>query len=174
MIAMTDADRRTVVKRYGLVVLLGVTVLALDQGSKYWVLNLFDLPARGSVAVLPFLNLTMVWNPGVSFGLFKQYDQWGRLAIDAMDVGVVAGLLIWLPRHADWWMTLAAGLILGGAAGNLIDRVVFGAVVDFLHFHALGHDWYVFNIADAAIVIGGFAIAGDTLFAGAKNARRNP
>lgn len=161
-------------RRYGIVAALAVLVFLADQASKYWILEIVDLPARGSVALTPFLNLTMVWNPGISFGLFKQHALWGRLLIAAVDVGVVGALLIWLPRAPGMIMTLAVGLVAGGAAGNLYDRMIFGAVVDFVHLHAWEHDWYVFNLADAAIVGGGFAIAGDTLFATSKDARKNP
>jgi lipoprotein signal peptidase len=143
--------------------LSAVLVLAADQGSKYWVLNVLDLPDLGSVAVLPVLSLTMVWNHGVTFGLFNNFGSWGRVALAGLALVIVAALAVWLWRAERATVACALGAIGGGAVGNVIDRVRFGAVVDFIHAHAWGWQWYVFNVADAAIVCGVAVLVLDSL-----------
>jgi signal peptidase II len=138
--------------RHGL--LMAAAVLAADQASKYWILNGLDLPALGSVAVLPVLNLTMVWNHGVTFGMFNTLGRTGPMLLTAVAIGVVVLLGIWMRSTERMRVELALGAIAGGAIGNVIDRLRFGAVVDFIHAHAFGWSWYVFNVADAAIVCG--------------------
>ena len=135
-------------------VLAALLVLLADQGSKWWVLHVLNLPVRGQVRVLPVLSLTMVWNQGVTFGLFHQSGAWGPWLLAAIALAVVGVLAVWLRRAESLPVALSLGAIAGGAVGNVVDRVRFGAVVDFLHAHAFGHSWYVFNVADAAIVCG--------------------
>ncbi|WP_245642342.1 signal peptidase II [Neokomagataea thailandica] len=135
-------------------VLLLVFVLVADQLSKNWILYGYDLPARGSVEVLPFLNFTMVWNHAVTFGMFGGLGSKGPLIFEAVSLAAVVLLLVCMARTSRSLVAAAAGAIAGGALGNVIDRVRFGAVVDFLHAHAFGWSWYVFNIADSAIVCG--------------------
>ena len=142
---------------------LGLLVLVCDQASKYWVLEVLGLPLIGSVEVLPFLNLTMVWNQGVTFGMFSSHREEAALALGAVALAVVAGLAVWLWRADKRAVALALGAICGGAVGNVIDRVRFGAVADFLHAHAFGFSWYVFNVADAAIVCGVAVLVLDSL-----------
>ncbi|WP_428374797.1 signal peptidase II [Lichenicoccus sp.] len=134
--------------------LCGLVVLAADQASKYWILNGLDLPALGSIALLPVLNLTMVWNHGVTFGLFNGLGRSGPLLLTLVAAVVVGLLLAWMRRARTRLVAAALGSIAGGAIGNVIDRLRFGAVVDFIHAHAFGWSWYVFNVADAAIVCG--------------------
>ena len=129
-------------------------VLAADQASKWWVLHALDLPARGSIAVLPVLNLTLVANHGVTFGLLDAAGPWARPLLVAGALLIVALLGVWLRRAERRVVAVALGAIAGGAIGNVIDRLRYGAVVDFIHAHAFGHSWYVFNVADAAIVCG--------------------
>jgi lipoprotein signal peptidase len=139
-------------------VLLGLAaalaVLGADQASKYWVLEVLRLPDLGSVALLPVLNLTMVWNRGITFGLLSTGSAAGGALLAAVALAVVAALGVWLWRAERPAVALALGAVAGGAVGNVIDRARFGAVVDFIHAHAFGWSWYVFNIADAAIVCG--------------------
>ena len=135
-------------------VAMTLAILALDQASKYWVLYELDLPGLRHVVVLPFFALTMVWNRGVTFGLFAADGQTGQFILAGIAGAAVAAFGIWLWRTRNWLTALAVGAIAGGAIGNVIDRMRFGAVVDFLHFHAWDWSWYVFNIADAAIVCG--------------------
>jgi signal peptidase II len=135
-----------------------LAVLIADQVSKWWILNILDLPTIRQVVVAPVLNLTMVWNHGVTFGLLNGLGPWSHVILAAIAIAVVCALGIWL-RRAEWWLVAASiGVIAGGAVGNVIDRLRFGAVVDFLHAHVdtpWGDvSWYVFNVADAAIVCG--------------------
>lgn len=138
-------------------------VLAADQASKAWILDGVDLPSLGSVAVLPFLNFTMVWNKGVTFGLLGGLGAAAAWVLSGVAVLVVVALFVWLRRAENRMVAVALGAIAGGAVGNVIDRVRFGAVVDFLHAHAFGMSWYVFNVADAAIVCGVAALVLDSL-----------
>ncbi len=163
-----DAPRRQLGQALGLASL----VMAADQASKFWVLRIFDLPGRVSVEILPFFNLTMVWNAGISYGLFKQYDPAGQWLIAAFMLGIVGLILFWLIQQPTRLMTIMAGLVIGGALGNLYDRLTYGAVVDFIHLHAAGYDWYVFNLADAAIVIGGGLMILESLFSAQGDGKR--
>lgn len=138
--------------RFGLV--LAGLVLVLDQLTKWWVLEVIDLDRIGQVVVAPFFNLTMVWNRGVTFGLLGS-DLWFKpLLLGGLALVIAALLLRWLARAESWRIAWGLGLVLGGAVGNVIDRARFGAVVDFVHLHAAGYHWYVFNLADSAIVCG--------------------
>jgi signal peptidase II len=138
--------------RLGLMV-AGVT-LVLDQALKLWILFVYELAGRGRVPVLPFMDLVMVWNRGISYGLFQQDGAFGRFVLFAISAVASVFLLAWLRREGSRFSAVALGLILGGAVGNAIDRLAYGAVADFVLLHAGGWEWYVFNIADAAIVVG--------------------
>lgn len=142
--------------------LAGVVVLLADQYSKYWVLNVLDLEHVRSVMVLPTLNFTMVWNRGITFGL-NDHEGASILVPVVAALAVVIGLCIWLARPGRIIVGIALGAISGGALGNVIDRLRFGAVVDFIHAHAYGWSWYVFNVADAAIVCGVAVLIVDSL-----------
>lgn len=138
--------------RPGLIV--AAITFAADQVLKYWILSVYGLPVRGRVEVLPFLDLKMVWNPGISFGLFQQGTAAGRGILLAISVAACVFIIYWLRQPVSRLQAWALGLILGGAAGNAVDRVRYGAVADFVLLHAGSFEWYVFNIADAAIVVG--------------------
>lgn len=140
--------------RIGLALAFAAAVLIADQASKWWVLEVLDLPARGQIPVAPFLSLTMVWNQGVTFGLLRLDNAWGPPLLAGIALAVVAMLAGWVLRAENRLVAGALGAVAGGAVGNVIDRLRFGAVVDFLHAHAWGWSWYVFNVADAAIVCG--------------------
>lgn len=137
--------------RYGLIVAL--LILAADQASKAWFLELMQQNPAG-IRVTPFFNLVMVWNTGVSFGLFSEDSASRSWTLIGVSLAVLVWLGIWLWRCSDRFVALALGLIIGGAIGNIVDRYRFGAVFDFLDFHALGWHWPAFNVADSAIVIG--------------------
>jgi lipoprotein signal peptidase len=141
----------------------GVLVLACDQASKAWVLDGLALQGLGSVDLLPFLSLTMVWNRGVTFGLLGGVGGIASWALTAVALAVVAALLLWLRKAENRIVASSLGAIAGGALGNVLDRLRFGAVVDFIHAHAWGYSWYVFNVADAAIVCGVAALVLDSL-----------
>lgn len=147
--------------RLGAPVALGV--LLLDQASKWWVLEVLRLPEARDVAVLPFLNLTMVWNRGVTFGMLAGDGAWNQAILAVVAAVIVLLLGRWMLRAESRIVAAALGAVTGGAIGNVIDRMRFGAVVDFVHLHVAGWSWYVFNIADAAIVCGVAVLAGDAL-----------
>lgn len=140
--------------RLRLGLLLAAAVLLLDQLSKWWVLEVVELERLGQIRVMPFMNLTMVWNRGVTFGLLGSDLWWKPLLLGGVAILIALALLRWLARAESARVAWGLGLVLGGAVGNVIDRARFGAVVDFVHLHAAGYSWYVFNIADAAIVCG--------------------
>ena len=144
-------------------IITALIVLAADQASKWWVLNVIHLPEIGQIVVLPVLNLTFVRNPGVTFGLLNGFGQWGSLILAAVALGVVAALGVWLYRAESRLVAVALGAIVGGAISNVIDRLRFGWVVDFIHAHLGDWSWYVFNVADAAIVCGVAALVLDGL-----------
>lgn len=150
-------------------ILAGLIVLAADQASKWWILHVVNLPEVGQIPLLPVLSLTMVWNRGVTFGLLNGGGAWSSIALAAVALAVVGALGLWLRRAERLPVAVAIGAIAGGAIGNVIDRLRFGAVVDFIHAHAFGYSWYVFNVADAAIVCGVAALVLDGLLA-----RRDP
>lgn len=131
-----------------------VLSLALDQVHKWWMLHVFDIAGRKLVTVTPFLDLVIVWNTGISYGLFPQETGMGRLTILAVALAIVIVMVIWLFRTADRLVAVAIGLVVGGALGNAVDRHLYGAVADFFRLHAFGYQWYVFNLADVAIVAG--------------------
>ena len=135
-------------------IISALVVLGADQGSKYWILNVLHLPELGQFVVLPVLNLTMVWNQGVTFGLLNGLGSWSHFVLAAIALVVVGALCLWLRRADNALTALSIGAIAGGAVGNVIDRLRYGAVVDFIHAHVGQWSWYVFNVADAAIVCG--------------------
>jgi len=127
-------------------------IILFDQLSKNWMLELIFAPAR-QIVLTPFLNLTPVWNSGISFGLFQDNPMVGRLMIPLLAVLVVLWLFFSL-YELSRLQRFAAGLIAGGAIGNVIDRIRFERVVDFLDFHVGTYHWPAFNLADSAIFMG--------------------
>jgi signal peptidase II len=145
-------------KRLGITLILGI--LALDQLSKYWILNIVRLPEIGQIDVSAFFDLTMVWNYGVSFGALRADASWERWALVALSLTIATVFSVWLMRATRNVTILALALVIGGAIGNVIDRIRFGAVADFLDFSAMYFPW-VFNVADSAITIGALLLAYD-------------
>ena len=156
---------------WGPVTTLGATVALLaavvDQLSKLWALFVLDVGARAPIAVTPFLDFVLVWNRGISYGLFQQEGPLGQGALLALKAVAVILLWIWLARSASRLTAVALGLIIGGAIGNAIDRFTYGAVADFILFHVTTatwtFNWYVFNLADAAIVAGVIGLLYETV-----------
>ncbi len=148
-------------------VIVAVVTLALDQASKLWILHGVNLPVRQQIIVTPFLDLVMVWNRGISYGLFQQ-DGWGRWALVVIAILAVIALTIWLARTGSRLAAVSIGLLIGGAIGNAIDRAAYGAVADFVSLHAFGYHWYVFNVADIAIVAGVIGLVWDAAFGSHK------
>jgi signal peptidase II len=139
---------------------LGLAVAAViavaDQLSKLWVLGLFAARSSGPpmLTIAPFFNLVLTGNRGMSFGLFNNDAGANTAIFTALAAVIVLGLVIWLRRAETVLLRAAIGLIIGGAVGNVVDRIVRGAVVDFLDFHLGEWHWFAFNLADAAICLG--------------------
>jgi signal peptidase II len=132
---------------------LAGSVIALDFATKAWVLSAFHLHER--LAVTSFFNLVLVYNPGASFSFLADAGGWQRWFFVGLALVISAWLLVLIRRHAaERLMPMALALVLGGAVGNVIDRLRFGAVVDFLDFHVAGWHWPAFNVADSAITVG--------------------
>jgi signal peptidase II len=144
---------------------IAVMALAADQLHKYWMIEVYRISEKEPVAVTSFLNLVMVWNPGISYGLFPAGSSSGRLLLVGISIAAVLALLIWMSNAGSRLVAAGIGLIVGGAVGNLIDRLVYGAVADFFSFHYAGYYWYVFNIADVAITAGVIGLILDWLLA---------
>jgi signal peptidase II len=153
---------------------LAAVVIVVDQLSKYWVLEILRLPERLQVEVLPVFYLTMVWNRGVSFGLLQAEQDLARWGLVLFSTVVAIGLALWARRVTRPWLAIALGLIIGGALGNMIDRVRFGAVADFLDFSRLLPFPWIFNIADSAISIGVTLLIVDSLRPQPKRADVSP
>ena len=150
--------------------LIAAVTLAVDQGHKIWMLDVFDITARQPVALTPFLDLVMAWNPGISYSLLSAETPEGRYALLALSLVATALLGVWLWRAPDRLTTVGLGLIVGGALGNAYDRFAYGAVADFFHFHVGSFHWYIFNLADVAIVAGVGLLLYESFFvAGKKN-----
>jgi signal peptidase II len=147
-------------------VIAALAVLALDQASKLWLLRVFDIGRLGAVRVTPFFDLVLAWNPGISFGWFQDDSPAAQITLMIVKAVAVIVLAVWMARSRTLLATVGLGLIIGGAIGNAIDRFAYGAVVDFALFHLqIGgntYNWYVFNLADVAIVAGVAALLYDS------------
>jgi signal peptidase II len=141
---------------------LAAVVVALDQLSKWVIVAVVMQPPR-VIPVAPFFDLVLHWNRGISFGLFNDAPEMSRWILVALALAISAVLVAWLRQTDRRLLVIAIGLVIGGAVGNVIDRVRFGAVVDFLSFHAAGYYWPAFNLADSAITVGVATILMDSL-----------
>jgi len=154
------------------VFLIALAGLLLDQGTKLWLVHGFDLQANGPVDLLPTLEIVLVWNRGISYGLFQQNSDLGRWILAGLTLAVTVGLWVWSTRAQSRLVALALALVIGGAIGNGIDRLWYGAVVDFVHFHAGTFSWYVFNMADVWIVAGVVGLLYDSFRNGPNSAAK--
>jgi signal peptidase II len=148
-------------------IIAALVAVAIDQATKLWLLRVFDIAAHhGKVTVTPFFDLVLAWNTGISYGWFQDEGAAGQAVLLAIKAVAVVVLAIWMARSQSRLATIALGLIIGGAVGNAIDRLAYGAVVDFALFHVqIGgkvFNWYVFNVADVAIVAGVAALLYDS------------
>ena len=143
----------------------GLAVLAyiVDQAHKWYMLKAYDIAANQPVNVMPGFDLVMVWNYGISYGWFASHSQATRWILIGLTLIVCVVLVCWLAQQAKAWVAAAIGLVLGGALANATDRLVHGAVADFFHLYYGSYSWYVFNIADIAIVAGVVALIYDSL-----------
>ena len=153
---------------------LGVAALTIvaDQLHKAWMLYVFNIGAKTPVAIAPFFDLVLVWNQGISYGLLPQQGELGRLGLVLFAIVASLALAVWLARQTSQLAAASLGLIIGGAIGNAIDRIAYGAVADFFSFHAFGFEWYVFNIADTAIVAGVLGLLYGSLIQGSQKGRK--
>jgi signal peptidase II len=127
---------------------------ALDQSFKWWLFNIYDIASRTPVALLPFFDLVLVWNRGISYGWLTSHAREAQWVLVGVSVVVSLVLWVWCARTRRPITAAALGLVVGGALANGLDRVLYGAVADFFHFHVGNFSWYVFNLADVAIVAG--------------------
>lgn len=149
---------------------LVIDCIILDQLSKWWILEYMLRPELGeeplgliawyeetarlpfvSIEMTSFFNLTMVWNEGVSFGMFQNGNPW---PLTVVSLGIASLFGVWLTRAKSWVEAITLSLVIGGALGNVIDRIHFGAVADFLDFHIYGWHYPAFNLADSFITVG--------------------
>ncbi len=151
--------------RWGLI--LAALVVAADQLSKLWIVEVVMAPPR-TIPVTPFFNIVLAWNRGISFGLFNRAGAAAAWVLPAVVALVIVFLAVWLVRTPRGLVGVSLGLVLGGAIGNLIDRLRIGAVIDFLDVHAMGYHWPAFNVADSAITVGALLLVADSLFAGGE------
>jgi signal peptidase II len=133
---------------------LAAVVFLLDQAVKWWIISVVELESKGSIPILPVFSLTWVENRGVSMGLLTADSDLGRWLLVALTGLIAAVVAVWIRREKQWPEALALGLVLGGALGNIVGRIRFGYVVDFVHLHWGPWSFYVFNVADAAISVG--------------------
>jgi signal peptidase II len=132
---------------------LAACITVADQATKAWALNGWFFPPR-TIEVTSFFNLVAVWNSGVSFGLLANHSEAMPYILTGFAIVVSLGLTVWLLRVQSRLLEVGLGLVIGGALGNVIDRLRFQAVVDFIDLHAAGYHWPAFNVADAAVTIG--------------------
>jgi len=161
-----SAPAETASTRTGLIVrglLLAAAVLVADQVSKWWVVEVLMQPPQ-VIPVTSYFDLVMAWNRGVSFGMFHDYADFMPLVLTAVALGIVVALTAWLARTDRLLTALALGSVIGGALGNVVDRLRFGAVADFLYFHYHDWSWPAFNLADSGITLGVAVIVIDSLF----------
>ena len=158
---------------------LGVGVCALtfvlDQAHKWWMLTVYGIEAKGRVPVTSFMDWAYVKNIGISYGLFNQSSMTGQYLLALFAVVATLALAVWLARGVDTKvLAVSVGLIMGGALGNGLDRVLHGGVIDYVSLHAFGYYWYVFNIADVAIVAGVIGLLYDSFKPNQSAAARSP
>ncbi len=140
--------------------IMATIVFFMDRVSKWIVIEFMELPRRIYIEVYPpYINFVMAWNEGINFGLFGSGNDITRYVLIALAFGIVVGLVFWVRNKPGWLVPLCVGAIIGGAMGNVLDRVVYGAVADFLNMSCCGYNNpYAFNIADIAIFAGAFGL----------------
>jgi signal peptidase II len=131
-----------------------LAAFALDQGHKYWMIEVYQIGKRGRVALTSYFDVLLTWNHGISYGLFQQNSAMGRMLLIGFAFIAVTVLAVWMARTHSRLVAASVGFIIGGALGNVADRFIHGAVADFFLLHYGEHDWYVFNVADVAIGVG--------------------
>lgn len=157
----------------GIALKVAMATFVIDQAHKFWMLYVYDIASKGRVYVTPFLDLVFVKNIGISYSMFNQDSQSGQYLLAAFAVTVSLALWVWIARAGESrLMAISVALIIGGALGNALDRVLIGGVADFFSMHAFGFYWYVFNIADVAIVAGVVGLLYDSYKSSRKDAAK--
>jgi len=134
-------------------------IFVVDQASKYWIVEAMDLKNRLAIEVYPpFLNLRMAWNQGINFGIFD-FGENGRWVLIVISLIIVAFVIYWAKKMGGVLIPIAAGVVVGGALGNIYDRLTYGAVADFLNMSCCGfNNPFAFNVADVAIFAGAIVL----------------
>jgi signal peptidase II len=145
---------RALISPRGLGLMVAAATVAVDQANKLWLMFVYDIADRQPVPLTPFLDVVFAKNPGISYSLLPAKSEAGRFGLVIAAVVVTMCLLVWLYRSATRTTAVALGMIIGGGLGNAYDRFAYGFVADFYHFHLDGFSWYVFNLADVAVVAG--------------------
>jgi signal peptidase II len=158
--AVTEPARRRCL-RLGLGI--AAAIIVLDQLTKWWILAAVMAPPQ-VVTLTPFLNIVLAWNRGISFSLFPLSAPYWPWILAGGAAAIAIALTVWLARMRNRWSAAAIGLVIGGALGNAVDRVRFGAVVDFIQLHWGQYYWPAFNLADSAITVGVVTLLLDALF----------
>ncbi len=153
---------------FSLGLICGVIILVLDQITKWWIVTEVMYPPR-LIPVFPSFNLVMGWNRGVSFGIFDSSSPPNQWLLISLALIIVTVLLIWLKRAESRLISTALGMIIGGALGNVLDRIHYGAVADFLDFYIGNFHWPAFNVADAGITIGVIVLVLESVLIGSEN-----
>ena len=139
-------------------IILSIFIFLLDFSSKYFLISYYDLGSKGRVYVTPFLDFILVLNPGISFGILSNGDNIQRWILSALSILVIFYLYYWSTKSLSKLIKISLFVMIGGALGNVFDRLIYGKVIDFISLHVFNYYWYVFNIADIAIVLGGLII----------------
>ncbi|MCY4032057.1 MAG: signal peptidase II [Hyphomicrobiales bacterium] len=148
---------------------VAVAAFLADLLSKNYLIDLLYGRFPPKIAVTPFFDIVLSWNRGISYGILSSNQWFAQPALIGIGAIIVVVLLVWLAHARSAIVSIALGMVIGGAAGNLWDRIRFGAVADFFSFHAWGFYWYIFNVADVWIVVGGAVLIWQT--AGLKHRR---
>ena len=135
-----------------------LSIFFIDFSTKYFLLNFYDLENKGKVFITPFMDFVLVYNPGISYGLFGSGGEIQRVVLIVLSLLIIAYLIYWIRESNSNFISFGICLIIGGALGNMIDRILYGKVIDFISLHVFDYYWYVFNIADIAIVSGGISV----------------
>lgn len=150
-------------KNFIIGVIIAIVTALLDQYSKAYVFAILLDKDRNEMQIFPFFNLVIVHNFGVSFGMFNNV-QYGHLILSVVAILITIVLLVWMWRARKLYLDVALGLIIGGAIGNITDRVLYGAVADFLDFHVGTYHWPAFNLADSCVFVGVVLILLENVF----------
>ena len=147
-------------KNYSFLI-LSIFIFLLDFFSKYFLINYYDLGSKGRVYLTPFLDFILVLNPGISFGILSNGNEIQRWIISIISIFAIIYLYYWSTKSTSKLTKISLFIIIGGALGNVFDRLFYGKVIDFISLHVFDYYWYVFNIADIAIVLGGLMVLVD-------------